>query len=317
MARLIIFATLAFLLAAGNFIEAGGAKGKDKTFEVKGKFTKDDPKDQQRSGAAHTHMVALKKGTTYTIDMVSSDVDSYLRLLDPKGKQLDEDDDSGGNLNSRIVFNCNADGDYTLVATTFGPNMYGAYVLTVKAAGALATPSTSHSAMVGKAAPDFTADFAVNGKPGKRSDFKDKIVLMVFFEVRSSACAELLPKLNDLQKSYKDQGLVVAGITYYMSDIGQAIAFDKETGATKTVKKGDRAGDQAVLREYAAYHKLTIPLLALPKQDALSAFDAYAVNGVPQLVLIDRQGRVRRIDVTGMKAVDQVEAEIKKLTTEK
>lgn len=53
----------------------------------------------------------MKAGKVYTIDMVSKDFDSYLRLFDPKGNQLEEDDDSGGDLNSRIVFNCTQDGE--------------------------------------------------------------------------------------------------------------------------------------------------------------------------------------------------------------
>ena len=49
-----------------------------------------------------THkMTAAKR---YTIDMESSQFDSYLRLEDAKGKAIAEDDDSGGSLNARALF---------------------------------------------------------------------------------------------------------------------------------------------------------------------------------------------------------------------
>ena len=37
--------------------------------------------------------------------------------------------------------------------------------------------------LIGKPAPDFEGDFAVNGKPGKLSDLKGKVVLVDFWAV--------------------------------------------------------------------------------------------------------------------------------------
>ena len=53
-------------------------------------------------------------------------------------------------------------------------------------------------------------------------------------------------------------------------------------------------------------------LLALAKQDAVSTFEAYGVNGLPQIVLIDRKGAVRHVQV-GMKNATEIESELKKL----
>src|SRR5262245_21006191 len=108
MARILSIAVLAFSILAAGLAQSGAAKEKEKikNFEAKGTLTKDDPKDAQRGGPLHVHVVPMKAGRTYTIDMMSSAFDSYLRLLDPKGNQLDEDDDGGEGLNSRITFNC-------------------------------------------------------------------------------------------------------------------------------------------------------------------------------------------------------------------
>ena len=312
MVRFWVMAALALMAMTAGLTQAG-----DKDFKVQGMLTKDDPKDQQRGGPSQTHVVPLKAGKVYTIDMVSTEVDSYLRLLDPKGTQIAEDDDSGGNQNSRIIFNCTMDGEYKLVCTTFDANMRGSYTLTVKAGGNFQKPATAHAKMIGKDAPDFEGDFAVNGKPVKLSDLQGKVVLLDFWEVRSERSAAFLPRLSEWGKLYKMKGLEVVSVTFYLSDINQRLTFDKETGGVKTAEKADRKSDQELLRAFAAHHKVDHLLIMIPGQDALDTFGAYAVNSVPQLVLIDRKGMVRLIDISGGKNSGAVETEIKKLLAEK
>ena len=63
--------------------------------------------------------------------MVSKEIDAYLRLEDANGKQLAEDDDSGGNLDARIIFTAPRDGIYRVVATSCSP-ANGRFTLSVK-----------------------------------------------------------------------------------------------------------------------------------------------------------------------------------------
>jgi peroxiredoxin len=314
MARIWAITLAAFFIAAAGLLQAGG----EKDFNFKGKLTKDDPRDAQRGGPSHLHVVKLKAGSSYTIDLMSGDFDSYLRLLDPKGMQLAEDDDGGEGLNSRIIFNCTTDGEYRIVATTFGADGMGAYILTVKqTGGATPQPTTAHARMIGKAAPDFKGDFAANGKPVALADLKGKVVLLNFWEVRSGSSIAAIPKLREWHQAHHKDGLMIVGVTFYMSEIGQKLAFDKDEGAVIAAKNADRASDQVLWKEFAAHHKIEYLLSALPKKEALETFDAYAVNGVPQLVLIDRQGMVRMIDLASDKTSAMVETEIKKLLAEK
>jgi peroxiredoxin len=310
-----------FLAAVPGLIRAGGDKDKskaaDKDVMIQGKLGKDDGKDEQRGGPSQIHVVPMKAGKVYTIDMVSGDFDSYLRLLDPKGKQLDEDDDSGGMLNSRIIFNCPADGDYRIATTTFGPDMAGAYTLTVKTSGALQKPITAHAKLIGGAAPGFDSSFAVGGKAVALGDLKGKVVLLHFCDIRSAGCVAGLPQLNQWHKAYKDRGLVIVGVTFYPSEINQNLGFDRDSGKIVDVKRADQKSDQALLQAFAEHHKIEYPLMALPAKEAVSAFDAYAVNGVPQLVVIDRGGLVRQVDLAGAKNAAALEGEFKKLLTEK
>lgn len=314
MARFLAFAVVAFVVLASGLIHAGG---KDFVFQTNGKFTKDDPKDPQRGGPMQVHTVKMVSGRVYTIDMVSKDFDSYLRLQDPKGNQLDEDDDSGGNLNSRIIFNCTKDGEYKIVTTTFGADATGAYALTVKMTGTVQAPANAHVQMIGNPAPDFKADFSLNGKATNLGDLKGKIVLLYFFDMRSSTSTALLPKLKEWNKAHKADGLTIVGLSFYPSEIGQKLGFDKDEGKIVTAEKADKKSDQALLKTFAEHHKLDYPLVMLTKKDAFQTYDAYVVNGVPQIVVIDRKGMVRHIDINGEKGTGSIENELKKLLADK
>ena len=94
----------------------------DNPLDVKGKLEDNDPNDPARNQPAKTYTVKLKKDKTYIIDMSSVDFDAYLRLEDDKGKQLAEDDDSGGGetgLDAQITFTPDADGSFKIFATRF------------------------------------------------------------------------------------------------------------------------------------------------------------------------------------------------------
>jgi thiol-disulfide isomerase/thioredoxin len=167
--------------------------------------------------------------------------------------------------------------------------------------------------MVGKPAPDFRADFAINGEPGKLSDLKGKNVLLYFWDIRSGASAALLPKLADWQKEFKKDGLTIVGVNFYSYEIGQKLSFDPDEGKIVTAKKANRESDQKLLKAFADYHKIDHLLWTLTKADALATFDAYVVNGVPQVMLIDGEGMVRHIDINGEKGAAELTMEIKKM----
>ena len=101
-------------------------------FEVQGVLTADDPFDRTRPNCHHVvHGFPMKAGKTYTIDLTSP-WDNFLRLEDAAGNQLAMDDDSGGNLNARIVHQPTQDGWCRIIVTSFAPNATGNYTLKVR-----------------------------------------------------------------------------------------------------------------------------------------------------------------------------------------
>ena len=94
-------------------------------------LTKEDPIDKVRKKHCRVYDVKMKMGVTYVIDLTSKQFDAFLRLENAGGKQLAQDDDSGGNNNARITYKAPADGVYRIYATTFGLET-GLYLLKVR-----------------------------------------------------------------------------------------------------------------------------------------------------------------------------------------
>jgi thiol-disulfide isomerase/thioredoxin len=107
-----------------------------KPVDIKGELTKDDDKDSVRKESFRkVHPFKMIAGKTYIFDLKSNNFDAFLRLEDPSGKQVAEDDDSGGGLNAQIVYKAKEDGEYKVVATSFPPNQTGKYTLRMAEAG--------------------------------------------------------------------------------------------------------------------------------------------------------------------------------------
>lgn len=113
-------------------VKSGGGK---LVLQLDGRLTEDDPFDtgrkQCRRQTVHFHMTP---GFTYTLDLESLEIDSYLRLEDSASKQLAEDDDGAGRMNSRIVFRPKREDTFRIVVTTCDPGQDGDYRLTVRQA---------------------------------------------------------------------------------------------------------------------------------------------------------------------------------------
>ncbi len=94
-----------------------------------------DPVDvvNGRAGTMRCKVFPLKltAGQKYQIDLTSTQFDPFLRIEDDRGRELAADDDSGGMLNSRLVFTPKSDGVYRVIATQFD-NRVGAFDLVVR-----------------------------------------------------------------------------------------------------------------------------------------------------------------------------------------
>jgi Ca2+-binding EF-hand superfamily protein len=86
-------------------------------------------------GSVTNYLIKFEKGKTYQIDMFTESpqpLNPYLFLLDVKAKVLMQDDDSGGNLNARIIYKAAEARDVWVIASSSGKAGVGDYVVTVK-----------------------------------------------------------------------------------------------------------------------------------------------------------------------------------------
>jgi hypothetical protein len=129
-----------------------------------------DAKDKVRNQFCKRYVINLKGGHAYQIDMMSNDIDAYLRLEDAAGKELAKDDDGGEGFNARIRFGCPGDGSYRIIATTFGGGT-GTFTLAVKEVTTLNAASLAFNGGVAKVESDLSnndeRDAARNNSPCK------------------------------------------------------------------------------------------------------------------------------------------------------
>lgn len=137
---LALFALFAFslvsVLQAAPLPEGKEKEEKDEPIQIEGLLLPNDPVDPVHKQPCKVHVVKMRKGRTYVIDMISKDFDSYLRLEDSKGQNLAQDDDGGGNLNSRIRWTPANDDAFLIVATSLGGGQ-GNYTLKVRPQSAI------------------------------------------------------------------------------------------------------------------------------------------------------------------------------------
>jgi hypothetical protein len=119
------------MAAAGMIAPAGQMATIAFGQQLQGRLEPGD-RQMQDSTFADIWMLQGTAGQRITVDLTSSDFDSYLQILDASGNRLAEDDDSAGNLNARISYSIPANAQYQLVVNNYGSSRrIGVYTLWV------------------------------------------------------------------------------------------------------------------------------------------------------------------------------------------
>jgi len=151
------------------------------------------------------------------------------------------------------------------------------------------SPENATPKLQGKIAPAFTL-VDLDGKKVSLSDFKGHPVFVNFWATWCEPCKLEMPWLEDFSKKYKDQGLVMLGIS--TDDAGKDVV-------AKTAKKLG----------------VTYPILL--KDDKVE--DKYGLEYMPQSFYVDKTGKVLIATAgisDGQGGKDAIEANIKKLLAE-
>ena len=129
----------------------------------------------------------------------------------------------------------------------------------------------SHASSNFAKAADFTLK-TVDGEKISLSDFKGKVVILDFWATWCPPCVKEIPHFNELAKEYKDEGLVVFGVSV------------------------DKNGKKAVTKFQKNKMEINYPL-ALFDQPTYNKYQTYlpeaSRGGIPFTFVIDREGNIR------------------------
>lgn len=136
-------------------------------------------------------------------------------------------------------------------------------------------------------------------------------VLLDFWAVWCGPCIAAFPHLREWQEKYADKGLVIVGLTNYYN-----FTWDDAAGRATRAQGEEKVPpekEREMLVKFAESQNLH-HRFAIQKDKALA--DYYAVSGIPHVVVIDREGKVRLIRVgSGDKNAKDIGEILEKLLT--
>jgi thiol-disulfide isomerase/thioredoxin len=118
--------------------------------------------------------------------------------------------------------------------------------------------------------PGFDFDLPdLNGKIVSLEDFKGKVLVINFWATWCPPCEEDMPKLNQLQKRYKNEGLVVIGIALDKDSLNLVEPFVRE----KRIGYPILRGNEEVLGTVEDFSGVPTTLIVDPKGDIKKKYD--------------------------------------------
>jgi len=131
-------------------------------------------------------------------------------------------------------------------------------------------------ALIGETAPDISVKTWINAGPVTLADLRGRVVLLEFWATWCKPCQKMFPKLQLLHEQTAERGLGIVALTrHYLAYGGTEAAMQEELQLmTSTVTE----------------HGVSFPV-GVAADEGLQSI--YGANGLPTVVLIDREGVVR------------------------
>jgi thiol-disulfide isomerase/thioredoxin len=157
------------------------------------------------------------------------------------------------------------------------------------------TKELERSKLIGQPAKDY-GDFAeynhlIGMEDKSLADFKGNVVLLDFWAVWCKPCIDTFPHLKEWHEKYSEKGLVIIGSTTYYN-----YAWNDETGkASRSTEEVAAVDELKMLEKFRESYGLHHGFLVSDKKVNYGQY--FMVSGIPQAVLIDKEGKIQMIRI--------------------
>lgn len=166
--------------------------------------------------------------------------------------------------------------------------------------------------LIGKPAKDFgdfaNENFLIGMNQKSLAELKGKVVLIDFWAVWCGPCIATFPHLKEWHEKYTDKGFVIVGSTKFYN-----YEWNDETGkAARSQEQVPVEKELQMLEKFRESYGLHHGFLVTSKEEDYGK--SFMVSGIPQAVLVDKEGKIQMIRVgSGEQNAKDLEKKIEEL----